>query len=234
MADNDDALTPAYVSYTSFKNQTQCLALEGAMPKHVDHSVLPTVGGSTRKMYFAALRFFGLLADEKGTPTERLAKLASAEEPEWKDYMQTLLQERYGPLVEQLVDATPKSLRDAFVDHFSGLGQSVVEPAMRFFLAAVRDVGLPASPRLFKRKPRSSQPKNKRIAKKPTQGEVPREPRTERPTQLSLHQSLLDKFPNFDPQWEDEHKTAWFESFRKLMEITTTKPEEPAGESAGS
>lgn len=233
MTERTDANTPAYVSYGTFKNQTQTLALDGTMPKHIDHSVLPTMGGSTRKMYFGALRFLGLISHGDGVPTERLHKMALADESHWKDYMQTLVEERYGPLVEYLVDATPKSFRDCFVEHFSSIGPSVVEPAIRFLFSAARDTGLPVSQRLLQRKPRTAQPKSRRSAKKPNQTQLPDEPKLEHPKQPSFRQALLDKFPSFDPAWPDEHKAAWFSSFGKFMEMTQ-KREEPAGDPAGS
>lgn len=211
-----DSQTPAYLSYSTLKNATQSLALDGTMPSHIDHSVLGTMGGSIRKMYLAALRFFELI-DAHGVPSERLRKLIVAGESEWKEYFQELLREQYPNLIEHLADATPKSFRDRFQESFNGIGSSLIEPSIRFLVAAARDTGLPVSSHLIQRKPRSPSVPRSGAKKSPKQVSLPVE-RSTKP-QPSFRDVLLDKFPGFDPCWKPEQQAAWFGAFQKLMEM---------------
>jgi len=234
MSDQPKNHTPAYVSYSTFKNAIRDLALDGTVPSQVDHSVLRSMGGSNRKLFLAALRFFDLVDDESGAPSEQLRKLATADESEWRDYMQVLLQEKYGPLVEHLPEGTPNSLRDRFKDHFDGIGQTLVEPSIRFLLAAARDIGLPVSGHLKQRKPRTRGGAKQRTTKSPKSVNVPREPEPTPRRTLTFQDALLEKFPEFDPEWPDAHKTAWFEAFGKLMEMTATNSADGDSTSGGT
>jgi hypothetical protein len=39
------------------------------------------------------------------------------------------------------------------------------------------------------------------------------------PELLPWHQMLADKFPHFDPAWNDEIKKKWFEAYFELFKI---------------
>jgi hypothetical protein len=47
---------------------------------------------------------------------------------------------------------------------------------------------------------------------------VPNKP-TIIPELLPWHQMLADKFPHFDPAWNDEIKKKWFEAYFELFKI---------------
>ena len=228
MPDVESAATPCYLAYATFKNAIQALALDGKMPRQVDHTILPTMGGSTRKMFLAALRFFELVG-EGGAPTDRLVKLALASEPDWKDFMQVLLRDKYAELLEQLGNASPKSLRDSFVTKFNGIGSSLVEPSIRFLVSASRDSDIPVSAHLRQRKVRVSGSVRRRPAKIAKQNLIPEEVRAPT-TNQSFRLALMEKFPSFDPNWAPEQQSAWFAAFERLMDVAgeTNKSSEPA------
>jgi hypothetical protein len=217
MSDEPSTNTPPYLSYVTFKNTVQGLALSGQIPRQIDHSVLGTMGGSGRKMFLAALRFLDLIDDE-GSPAERLRKLATASDSNWADFMQVLLREKYGDLVEQLSDASPKSLRDAFIQQFTGIGASLIEPAIRFLVTAARDCGLAVSSHLAMRKPRTGGNAPRKPRKSPKQAVIAEEvpPQT---GGRSIKDALVAKFPSFDPTWDKESQGAWFAAFQRLIKV---------------
>ena len=221
MPDNEPNVTPCYLSYTTFKNTIQSLALNGSIPRQIDHSVLLTMGGSSRKMFLAALRFFELIEGGRA-PTQRLGNLANAPESEWKAYMETLLQEKYSRLLDELADASPKMLRDRFIETFNGIGASLVDSAIRFLVAAARDAGLPVSPRLTQRKVRAPNAPRKRASKIAKQNVMRDEPKESDHInrEQSFRMALMDKFPSYDPAWSPEQHNAWFEAFKKLMDMS--------------
>lgn len=219
MPENESNATPCYLSYATFKNTIQTLALEGSIPRQIDHSVLPTMGGSTRKMFLAALRFFDLV-DADGTTSKHLTSLAEGTDSDWSDYMQVLLREKYPALIEQLADASPKMLRDRFTQCFDGLGASLVEPAVRFLVSAAKDADIAVSPHLTKRKVRAPSAVRKRLRKIAKQNAIPDErvAASADPVQ-SYEMALMAKFPEFDPGWNDEQRSAWFAAFQKLIDM---------------
>lgn len=213
--------TPCYLSYVTFKNTIRSLALNGSVPRQIDHSVLPTMGGSMQKLFLSALRFF-VLVDDNGAPSSQLTKLALASDSDWKDYIQVMLEEKYPGLLDGLADTSPKMLRDQFVKSFSTIGASLVEPAIRFLVSAARDAGIPVSPLLIQRKVRApSAPRKRRTARTPKQNVIQEEPKYVDPlgADHSFRTALMKKFPDFDPSWGEAQQKSWFEAFKRLLEM---------------
>lgn len=222
MPENGNTATPAYLSYTTFKNTIRLLPHNGAIPRRIDQTVLPTMGGSSRKMFLAGLKFFELINDD-GVPSKQLTELAVASDSEWKDYLQVMLQAKYPGLVEGLDDTSPQLLREQFVETFSNIGASLIEPSIRFLVSAARDADFPVSPLLTKRKPRSpSAPRKQRAARTPKQTVLDDEPRASSRAggEHSFQMALMDKFPNFDPSWDEPQQKAWFEAYGQLLTMT--------------
>ncbi len=217
--------TPAYISYATFRNTTRGLVSDLVMPKRVDHSVLPNKSGSGRKMFLAALRFLELI-DEDGAPTDRLAKLATAEEDDWKDYIGILLKEKYPDQVELLESGTPKQLRESFEKSFPGIGASIIAPAMRFLVIAAQDAGLPVGKHIMHRKVPTSVGTRRKPKKQPRQASIQEAPATgwSEPESASIELALLAKFPNFDPAWPAEQQRAWFSAYERLLEMADKTP----------
>lgn len=218
MSETVQSVTPPYISYVTFKNTIQTLSLDGKMPRQIDHSVLGTLGGSMRKNFMAALRFFKLI-DDSGKPADGLRKLASANEAQWKEFIGVLLEEHYPEQINQLADASPNLLRDSFVKSFGDFGSSVVQPAIRFLLIAARDAGIPVSSHLGQRKVRSANGARRKPRKETRHTAIPEEemdqPVSDKKT--SFRASLLEKFPSFDPSWQAEQQQAWFSAYQKLL-----------------
>lgn len=214
--------TPPYLSYVTFRNTIQSLALEGKLPRQIDRTVLGTMSGAGQKQFLAALRFFGLI-DEYGTPDDRLSGLARANDDDWKDYMAVMLKEHYPNEIEQLDDASPKTLRESFVSSFEGIGSSLVEPGIRFLVTAAKDCSLPVSAHLSKRKARAASPPRRRPKKDARQAALRDTDSGEQATTSDAAlRSLLSKFPDFDPAWSPEQQKAWFAAYEKLLSMHTS------------
>lgn len=165
-------------TFTSALNQ-----LHQGMPSRIDRTVFPGMAWNAQTQLFSALRFFGLLKGDdepttalhdlvKGTDEERAAKLKQAVE---------------GAYAELIAIDLTKATRGHFEEELSRLynvtGDSRVK-AVRFFLKAAKQVGIPLSafiaPKDGKakgpRKPRASAPK--KTAKK-SEGETKTEVRKE-------------------------------------------------------
>jgi len=170
-------------------------------------------------MFLSALRFFELIR-ESGAPDDRLIKLAAADEAKWKDYIGVLVAEKYPDQINQLSDASPKSLRESFVASYEGIGPTLVEPAIRFLVAAAKDAGIEVSSHIGTRKARIAgniRRKPKKVARQVSihdddldLDEVP---------SSSFRDTLLSKFPNFDPTWSSEQQQSWFSAYQRLLEM---------------
>jgi len=212
-------MTPPYLSYVTFRNTVQSLALEGKLPRRIDRTVLRTMSGAGQKQFIAALRFFELINDE-GTPQDNLNLLARANDSDWKDFFANLLKTHYPNEVEQLDNASPKTLRESFLSSFEGIGTSLVEPGIRFLVTAAKECGLPVSLHLTQRKARAAIPPRIKPTKTSTVAPsfVPSE---EGPTAKSAQSVLLDKFPDFDPAWPSDQQATWFAAYEKLLAMLT-------------
>jgi len=220
MSEEKQNSTPPYLSYVTFKNTIQSLALDGKLPRQIDRTILGTMSGAGQKQFIAALRFFDLI-DEDGTPQKNLNGLAKATESDWKDFMGVLLKEYYPREVEQLDNASPKTLRESFVNSFDGIGPSLIEPGIRFLVSAAKECGLPVSGHIGKRNPRAANPPKRKPKKDIRQafdvavGDVGQQ----NVVASSIQNALLNKFPNFDPTWAPEQQKVWFDAYSKLLEM---------------
>ena len=217
MSDRKTPNTPPYLSYVTFKNTSQNLVLGGKLPRRIDRSVLGTMSGAGQKQFLAALKFFDLI-DASGNPRERLGQLAHADESEWKDFMGVLLKERFPHEIEQLEDSSPKALRESFVTSFEGIGQSLIEPGIRFLVTAAKDCGFEVSVHISKRRARAANPP-KRRQKRTARQEAIRETVQDGPNESSdsVLVALLGKFPDFDPAWPEQQQQAWFAAYQRLI-----------------
>lgn len=218
MAEDNKPASPAYVSYSSFKNSIRGFVHDGEIPSHIDPSILGSLSGSVRAQFLSALRFFKLI-DGEGRPSADLKALALASEPEWKKIVARLLQSHYKGQLEALRTGTPATLKTSF-----GSDQAIVIPAARFLIAAALDSDIPVSPTI--KKAGIPAPKRKRRSHDDDAevGEVSTDRVVEAPQ--SITQALIGKFPDFDPGWPAEQQKAWFDTYKLILAATgVAKPE---------
>lgn len=219
MAD-DRNNTPAYVSYTTFKNAVRALAPDGEPPERIDKSLLKGMAGSTGAQFLGALRFLDLM-DAQGKPTPRLVQLCQAtSDIDWKPVMASVLTAKYEKQLAALKTGTPATFRESFG---SDMGASIVIPASRFLFSAAKDVTFPISKHITEIS--GPRPAKKNNEKKPgaeaeSKGGTTSIHPPAAPVAESFKDRLLAKFPEFNPEWDDAKQTAWFSAFEKFMAMT--------------
>ncbi|HEX3897401.1 MAG TPA: hypothetical protein VHW73_14475, partial [Rudaea sp.] len=142
----------------------------------------------------------------------------------WKENLEFVVMEGYSEVIGNVdLDAgTSANLDDAFRSRGSVDGQ-MLDKAVRFYLAALREIGITFSPHFGTRKVR----KVARKAKTATQTEDAKK-NNDKPDEQDKnkhdhvrvnhwHELLLQKFPNFDPSWDAEVQKKWLENFDALM-----------------
>lgn len=140
--------SPPYVPWVTFKSFMQELSTS-VIPLVMDGGMYRGKSGSTQSELRVALRFFGLTEGEDNRTTPRLHTLtAASNDPEaFKAELQTLLPESYAPIIEglDLERGTRVQIEQAFEDK-GGLKSTAKTKAIRFFLSAMGEAGIPVSP----------------------------------------------------------------------------------------
>ena len=144
-------LTPPYLPWKTFKGFLENLKSVG-VPGRIDSSVMRAMSGSAQSQMRTGMRFLDLI-DDGGSVTSRLQELVGAVGSEsWKETLAPVLTESYSDVLGDLDirTATLIQLNERF-RNAGGVEGSVREKAIRFFLAALSDAGIPYSPHLVGR-----------------------------------------------------------------------------------
>jgi hypothetical protein len=213
---------PPYVSYRTFCNFVD--GLQQRVPSRIDRSYWGNIlSGSTGTQLMAALRFLGLI-DANGKPTERLKPLASAKGEPKAQLLREIASEAFSFVLDSSLDlesATYAQLEEVFHNTFQ-LTDDVRRKCVKFFIALVSDAGVALSPFITKRTrsvytSAGTKTIAKRIAGRTNRNSLVPKTSDELPGQSAWHRMLLDKFPNFDPAWNDEIKLKWFAAFDEML-----------------
>jgi hypothetical protein len=219
---------PPYVSYRTFRNFID--RLQQRLPSRIDRSYWgDLLSGSTGTQLMAALRFLKLI-DANGKPTEQLKPLVTARGAPRAQLLRNVATQAYDFVLDSSLDiesATYAQLEEVFHDAFQ-LTDDVSRKCVKFFIALSGDAGLPLSPFIIRRTrsvravagaktlPKKGIGGTKRNALMPQAAD-------EIPDNNSWHSKLLDKFPSFDPSWNDDIKTKWFDAFDELLKRGLTR-----------
>ena len=219
---------PPYVSYRTFRNFID--HLQQRLPSRIDRSYWgDLLSGSTGTQLMAALRFLKLI-DANGNPTEQLKPLVTAKGEPRAQLLRNVATQAYDFVLDSSLDiesATYAQLEEVFHDAFQ-LTDDVSRKCVKFFIALSGDAGLPISPFIIRRTrsvraaagvktlPKKGVGRTKRNALMPQAVD-------EIPNNNSWHNKLLDKFPSFDPAWNDDIKAKWFDAFDELLKRGLTR-----------
>jgi hypothetical protein len=215
---------PPYVSYTTFKNFL--IRLQQQIPTRIDRSYWgETLSGSTGTQLMAAMRFLNLV-DVNARPTPRLKLLVEATGEHRAVLLRQIANESYSFALKGSFDSQNASyaeLEDIF-HHTFNMKSDVNRKCIKFFTELSKDAGIPLSPAIIKKRkiPRNSFGTKNTIKKSGTgtirNFDVP----AISSNILELdpwHKSLLEKFPAFDPAWNDEIKLNWFTALGQLIRL---------------
>lgn len=217
--EKEETQKPPYVAFRTFVNTINKLH-EKSVPSKIDKSVFSGQSGSGIAAIMAAYKYFSLVLPN-GHPTERLKKLASVDEKARAPMMKEMIETSYPFLSHDgldLMKATTGQVEEAF--RKQGISGSTITKAMSFFLSAASAAGIPIStyikaPPLAKSNGNRAKPR-KAAKQNGLRDVAPPLPPVEQ-IQKSPAELLLGKFPDFDPEWDDELKKKWFESFSTLQ-----------------
>jgi len=215
---------PAYVPYKTLLNFVDGLKI--SIPSRIDRSVVRSLSGAMQSQLLTSLRYLRLI-DDKGVPTDMLARLVASEGKDREKALADMLRTSYSFLFQNfdLQRATGRQVEEKFVA--AGVSGDTVRKCMAFFLSAAKHAGITVSPHI--KMPSRARTAGQRIRGTRVEGAENGSAGTPPQTnagQVSWTQMLLSKFPSFDPAWPDDVKVKWFEAFDKLMN-KTQEPDEP-------
>jgi hypothetical protein len=215
------------VAWRTFLNFISSLR-ETGLPSQINRSVMSKLSYSTQAQLLAGLRSLGM-TDAAGTPTPILAQLVDADDKNQGAVINRILKDKYAFIFNNLdlSRATPDELDNQFKK--IGLSGSTVGRAVAFFLGAAEHSGVTLSAHIKKNGTSStsatnaSRPARKRRIQAKPDVETKKGAGAGASHANGFEHSLLNKFPDFDPNWPEEIKKSWFEGFKQLMDMAPEK-----------
>jgi hypothetical protein len=172
---------------------------------------------------------------DNGAPTEKLEQLVHSGGPQKQEILRNILESGYGFLFKdgiQLDRATASQFRERFEK--TGATGDTLRKCMAFFLTAAKTADIGLSPHIKKVPgPRPGSVKSKRIPRPKTVASVPQSavqkmssPQTiMAPTvDTALEKMILEKMPDFNPEWSEEAQKSWLDTISKLIDRFQKKP----------
>lgn len=219
---------PPYVSYRTFRNFIE--GLQQGMPARIDRSYWGDKwSGTNGTQSVAALRFMGLV-DANGAPTNQLRQLVAARGPLRTDLLKQITTQSFAFILQSSLNpqnATYAQLEEMFHNSYQLTGD-VARKCTKFFIELAKDAGIPLSSFIIKKSGtaraaagtkrigRRTNVRTNKITKIPSGME-------EIPDNMPWDRMLLQKFPTFDPSWNDEVKLKWFQAFDELLKRRMAK-----------
>ena len=188
-----------------------------------------STSGSLQRQIMQALEYLNLITDT-GTPTEKLEQLVHSEGPKKQEILKEILKSSYSFLFRdgiQLDRATASQFRERFEK--TGATGDTLRKCMAFFLTTARTADIGLSPHIKKVPSTKTGPaKPKRITQPKHTGPAPQRdlgtpiPQKAMPSMTtedtSLAKLILDKMPDFNPEWTEETQKSWIDTISKLMD----------------
>jgi len=131
--------------------------------------------------------------------------------------LRNILQDAYKPFFD---DPGPKNATVGALEEYlrsTGAKGGVIDKCVTFFLSAAREADIPLSPQLVRGLGRGAGRSRSTMRKRTPKQLAPAASAGGMDTQL-VH-ALVNKFPNFDPNWSDDLRRKWFEAFLELLKM---------------
>jgi hypothetical protein len=215
---------PPYVSYRTFRNFVE--RMHEGIPSRIDRSVMGgSMAGGTVTQLLTALKSLELI-DENGKPQGNLEQLAVASGDEYRSILESILRNAYPNVFKlDLKRASAQEFRERFKEFTTK--DDVVNKCQAFFRQAAEDAGIELSPYIKERAKVSGQPRKHR---KPRRGDTSQTSKQELPrmSRHSIEEMILQKYPEFNPEWDKGTQDAWMKGIMKLY--AELKGEEEKGD----
>lgn len=213
---------PPYLSFKLWRKLLNELSAHNP-PSRFDSSYFDTlkVTKSCRSMLKGTLLFLDLMSSD-GMPTPRLHQLVKSDGEARRVALSEMVRNAYEPLFTDLdlTRATQAQIREYFFSQ--GASGDIGRKCLSFFFAISADANIVLSPHLRKSALKGG-------AKKSAISEMPK-PRVSKSVDwggsVEWERMLLEKFPNFNPEWSEELKKKWFDAFKflkKSLEISAPR-----------
>ena len=135
---DSDGPKPPWGGFGAFSNFVTQLHNAGSLPRILDRAAMGSRGGSARAELYGALRFLGLMDEEKH-PTAKLRVLVADPTAQ---RLRELLEEAYAPVIGlELMTATPAQVDNVLVR--MGASPAAIHRAYMFFVNAAEQADIP-------------------------------------------------------------------------------------------
>ena len=229
MSDEAGSKTPAppYLAFITFLGFIESMATIG-LPHQIDKSIMKNMSGANQNWTLSCLKYLKLTS-EGNRPTDKFKQLVSVDGESRKELMKDIIINAYPFIFSaegfDIKTATEKLLNEQF--DTTGVVGDTKKKSVRFFMNAVKHVGIEISPYLDQMKLRARTPTKNKKTKRPvgtngnneTKDKEPQDPpKKEKDTSSdsNFNQSLLDKIPPFNPEWTEETLIKWLDTISKL------------------
>ena len=211
-------VTPVYVPYATFNTALNSLRADGIPGTGtIDKTLWDSQSGAIQGQLILAFKFLGLI-DENRKVQPGLPELVEASDETRKPLLKKLIEDKYKNIIAlDLSTISEGQLSDAFRGY--DISGSTLVRAVRFFVKACQEVGIPISSRIAeKKRASSSTPRRRRGTNGGRRNDGSSEGASgSTPSGKNWEEQLLAKFPEFDPTWPEELKSKWFEGFDRLL-----------------
>lgn len=229
-------ISPAYVSYKTFKNFIETLTSKGGCPDKIDSSVLPTMSGANQKHLISSLKFLKLINKEHYASVHLVQLIESGiakNDDNIKKILALVVKDAYAFLFENgfVERATTQQAETKFREY--GVSGETVSKGLMFFIHIAGEANINISPHIqpYKGKRRSTESKPKNDKNKRSTSKDTPPPIKDNNSKDSMQdkvsnmwrEQVLSKFPVFNPEWSDEAQQKWQDNFCKLMEMIKEK-----------
>ncbi len=190
------------------------------MPSRIDRSIwVNKFSGSNGTQIMTAIKFFNLI-DNEGIPNDDFKNLVSRDLDLQKKIFRKLLFKYYEPIFDlDLTKATRYQFREAFKNF--GTKEGVLIKCEAFFIQASKYSNIVLSTHILARRHNvnisNTSEKNKQKLAKPKLSDSI-DAKVSLDKNINVVKIILDKYPDFDPNWLPDVQKAWIDSLTKLYE----------------
>jgi len=156
-----------YGTYTTFKNTVERF-VNSTVPTSINRHVLDDVSGGEFSALASTLKFLGLMNSDQTLKPEfkQLVDALAKNKTEYESVLLNLMTDAYKPVLGNFdIEAgTLPDLEKKFRDAGMPSGQMLTK-AIRFYIKAQQDCGVPVSEHITKPRPRTRKPKDQKARK---------------------------------------------------------------------
>ena len=190
------------------------------MPSRIDRSIwVNKFSGSNGTQIMTAIKFFNLI-DSEGIPNDDFKNLVSRDLDLQKKIFRKLLFKYYEPIFDlDLTKATRYQFREAFKSF--GTKEGVLIKCEAFFIQASKYSNIVLSTHILARRhnvniSNSSEKSKQKLAKPNVSDSI--DSKVSLDKNINVVKIILDKYPDFEPNWLPDVQKAWIDSLTKLYE----------------